>query len=121
MATYNDVTRGFTPNTAMSAYIRVTVSANGAINPSAGEIGAGILLEDTAGNSYEVPKVRFANSGSCPVAVTGNGTTAITPGASIGTTANGYLCASPFTNFWGVALQGSGTTTGAVIEALELY
>ncbi len=105
----------------MSAYTRVTISNNGAIGPSGVEIEVGVLQEDVLGMSYETPKVRFQQIGTCAVAVTGNGVTAITPGACIGTTANGYLCASPYGNYWGVALQGSGTTTGAVIEAIALF
>jgi len=123
MATQNDFTRGFTVNTAMSAFIRVTVSANGAIGPSGGEQGQGVLQSDVQGLSFEIPKVRFNGVGSMQVAVTGNGTTAITPGASLYTTANGYLCVSAMTGvlLWGVALQGSGTNTGAVIEALPSF
>jgi hypothetical protein len=121
MATSNDFSRGFTVNTAMSAFIRVTVSLNGAIGPSGAEQGQGVLQQDVAGNSYDVPKVRFFGTGSCQIAVTGNGTTAITPGATLGTTLLGYVCVSPYTNVWGIALQGSGTNTGSVIEALPAF
>lgn len=121
MATQNDFTRGFTVNTAMSAFIRVTVSANGAIEPSGAEQGQGVIQQDVAGNTFDVAKVRFYGTGSVQVAVTGNGTTAITPGATLGTTLLGYVCVSPYTNVWGIALQGSGTTTGAVIEAVPSF
>ena len=121
MATSSDFTRGFTVNTAMSAFIRVTISSNGAIGPSGAEQGAGVLQQDVQGLSWEVAKVRFYGTGSCQVAVTGNGTTAITPGATLGTTLLGYVCVSPYTNVWGVAVQGSGTNTGSVIEALPVF
>ena len=121
MATQNDFTRGFTVGTAMSAFIRVTVTANGSIIPSQAEQGQGVLQADCLGLTYEVVKVRFYGVGSVQVAVTGNGTTAITPGVSLYTTANGYVCASPGTNLWGIALQGSGLNTGAVIEAVPAF
>lgn len=123
MATQNDFTRGFTVNTAMSAFIRVTVSANGAIGASGIEQGQGILQQDVAGNSYDVPKVRFYGVGTMQVAVTGNSTIALTPGASLYTTAGGYVCATIYgsVNLWGIALQGSGTNTGAVIEAIPAF
>lgn len=121
MATQNDFTRGFTVNTAMSAFVRVTVSANGAIGPSGGEQGNGVIQQDVSGAVYDIGKVRFFGTGSIQVAVTGNGSVAITPGATLGTTANGYLCVSPYTLAFGVALQGSGTNTGAVIEVLPTF
>ena len=121
MATQYDFSRGFTVSSAMSAFIRVTVTANGTIIPSQGEQGQGVLQQDVAGNSYEVAKVRFNGAGSMQVAVTGNATTAITPGCSLYTTANGYVCASPGVTLWGIALQGSGTNTGAVIEAVPAF
>lgn len=122
MATQNDYSRSFTVQTPMSAYIRVTVSSNGSIQPSGTEQGQGILQADVLGLSYESPKVRFYGTGSCQIAVTGNGTTAITPGCSLYTTgASGYVCASPGTNLWGVALTSSGTNTGSVIEALPAF
>lgn len=105
----------------MSAFIRVTVTADGSIIPSQGEQWQGILQEDVLGLSYETPQVRLNGTGSSIVAVTGNGTTAITPGASLYTTANGYVCASPGVNLWGIALQGSGTTTGVAIEAIPAF
>lgn len=123
MATQNDFHRGFTVNTAMSAFIRVTVSSNGAIGPSGAEQGQGVIQQDVTGiSSYnEVAKVRFYGTGSVQIAVTGNGTTAITPGATLGTTLLGYVCVSPYTNVWGIALQGSGTNTGSVIEAVPAF
>ena len=123
MATQNDFTRGFTVGTAMSAFIRVTITANGSIVPSGGEQGSGVLQQDVLGQSFEVAKVRFNGVGTSQVAVTGNGTTAITPGASLYTTAGGYLCASAATGvlLWGIALQGSGTNTGAVIEVAPAF
>ena len=124
MATQNDFTRGFTVFTAMSAYIRVTVSSNGSIQASGLEQGQGVLQQDVQGLSWEVAKVRFYGVGSMQVAVTGNGTTAITVGCSLYTTANGYVCASAAASnglLWGVALQGSGTNTGAVIEAVPVF
>ena len=116
-----DFTRTFTVGTAMSAFIRVTITANGSIVPSQGEQGQGILQQDVQGLSWENAKVRLNGVGSSIVAVTGNATTAITPGASLYTTANGYVCASPGTNLWGIAATGSSNATGSVIEAIPSF
>lgn len=72
MSTYNDFSRSFTVNAAMSAGVRVALSSNGSIGLAGDRIlGLGVLQRDTTAGSYENPKVRFFGTGSVSVAVTG--------------------------------------------------
>lgn len=117
MSTQNNFSRSFTANTAMSAFRRVAVSANGAIGLAAiNELGIGILQEDTAAQSYENPKVRFYSTGSFKCSATGglvtagntlyavtNGQVAVTNGGTGGTVV-------------GIALENGSYTAGEWIE-----
>lgn len=75
--TYNDFTRSFTVNAAMSAGDRVALSSNGSIGRAGDRVlGIGVLDRDCSANAYEQPKVRFFGTGSVGIAVTGGPATA---------------------------------------------
>ena len=55
----------------MSAFRRVAMSSNGAIDYAAATVvGVGVLQQDVTAASYFTPQVRFYGTGSCLVAVT---------------------------------------------------
>lgn len=118
MATQNDFSRAFTVSTAMSAFLRVSVSGDGSLRVAGTEFGIGILQEDVLGAAYETPKVRFPQAASSMIQVTG--ATAVTPGASLYTVAGGYVAITG-TTLWGQCLQGSGGTNPVIIEAVATY
>ena len=65
MATYNDFSRSFTVNAAMSAGRRVALSNNGSIGLAAAEqFGVGVLERDCTADAFENPKVRLPGTGS---------------------------------------------------------
>jgi hypothetical protein len=77
MATYNDFTRSFQVNAAISAGSRVALSHNGSIGVAGDRVlGIGVIDRDCSAAAYENPKVRFYGTGSVGVAVTGGPATA---------------------------------------------
>lgn len=120
MSTQNDFSRSFTVNAAMSAFRRVTVSANGSIGYAAiNEAGIGVLQQDTTANSYENPKVRFYTTGSFKVSATGG---LVTAGNTLYAVTNGQVAVTNGATGGvavGIALE-SGNYTGEWIEAAPI-
>lgn len=118
MATYNDFSRSFTVNAAMSAGARVALSSNGSIGlAGAAIVGIGVLQRDTTAGSYENPAVRFYGTGSVAVAVTG---APATVGDTLYCLANGQVGpTNSATNGiqWGTLLE-SYSTNGVLAETL---
>lgn len=118
MSTQNDFSRSFTANTAMSAFRRVAVSSNGALDLGANNaLGIGILQQDTAAQSYENPKVRFYTTGSFKVSATGG---SITAGNTLYAVTSGQVAVTnggTGGTVVGIALETGSYTAGEWIEA----
>ncbi len=77
MATQVNFVRGFRPNVAMSAGMRVTVSVNGYINVAGVDVlGIGVVQEDCTANTYETVPVRLWGTGTFRAILTGVSCTA---------------------------------------------
>lgn len=120
MSTYNDFSRSFTVNAAMSAGRRVALSNNGSIGLAAAEqFGVGVLERDCTADSFENPKVRLPGTGSVSVCATGAPGTV---GDILYCLASGQVGpTNSATNGiqYGVAFE-SWTANGVLIEALPL-
>ncbi len=73
MSSFNNFSRSFQVNAAMSAGRIVALSNNGKLDLAAcdGTNAIGVLEDDTTSNSYENPKVRFFGPFTRLVAITG--------------------------------------------------
>lgn len=73
MSTFNDFSRSFQVNAAMSAGRIVALSSNGKIGLAAADAAnaIGVLEEDVTANTYENPRVRFFGACSRLVSITG--------------------------------------------------
>lgn len=108
MGTYNDFSRSFQVNAAMSAGARVALSSNGKIGLAGDRVlGLGVLERDTSANAYENPKVRFFGTGSALVAVTGGPATV---GDKVYCLANGQVGPTS-------AAAGNGIQFGLLLES----
>lgn len=111
MSTQNDFERSFPVGVAMSAYLRVAISANGQVTPAAlKEPGIGVLQQDVQGASWENAKVRFYGTGSCVMLATGG---LITVGTTMFGATGGYVTSTPNQT------AGVGITIGTALETVS--
>lgn len=111
MSTQNDFSRSFPVGVAMSAYLRVSISAGGQITPAKlTEPGIGILQQDVQGASWENAKVRFYGTGSCIGLATGG---LITIGTTLFAATSGYVTSTPN------QAAGIGVTLGTALETVS--
>jgi hypothetical protein len=90
MSSFNDFTRCFQVNEAMSAGRVVALSNNGKIGLAACDAAnsLGVLEEDCTANTYENPKVRLWGCGTRLIAVTN---TPLTAGDTVVIVTSGYV------------------------------
>ena len=118
MSTQNDFTRSYKSNAAISAYTRVSVSANGSIQVAGtGNPGVGIIQNDITSNSYENAKVRMYGTGSFQILATGAPGTA---GDTVYFVGLGKVDVASGGTPWVSAgsLAASYTSNGAVVEVI---